>query len=212
MRCELRDSVKKYGIGFWETELCIMGNDEEIGGGGGYDFTMKTALYVARVIHHDLVMADARSWQWWRAAGGDYKDGLIRIFSRDGMKSGRAETSKLLWSLGNYSRFIRPDAVRYAITAFDKKDRVVAEGDTDPEGVMCSAYRNANGQWVVVAINYSSNNRTFSFGIDKVKKIDWQVYRTSDNEGENLAPVGTVNDSKATLAPRSVTTFVSVRH
>lgn len=212
MRCELRDSVKKYGIGFWETELCIMGNDEEIGGGGGYDFTMKTALYVARVIHHDLVMADARSWQWWRAAGGDYKDGLIRIFSRDGMKSGRAETSKLLWSLGNYSRFIRPDAVRYAITAFDKKDRVVAEGDTDPEGVMCSAYRNANGQWVVVAINYSSDNRTFSFGIDKVKKNDWQVYRTSDNEGENLAPVGTVNGSKATLAPRSVTTFVSARH
>ena len=32
-----------------------MGNDEEIGGGGGFDHTMKTALYVARIIHHDIV-------------------------------------------------------------------------------------------------------------------------------------------------------------
>lgn len=210
-RCALRDSVKKFGIGFWETELCIMGNDEEIGGGGGYDFTMKTALYVARVIHHDLVMADARSWQWWRAAGGNYKDGLIRIFSRDDMKSGRAVTSKLLWSLGNYSRFIRPNAVRYAINAFDKKGRVVTEGDTDPNGIMCSAYRNADGQWVVVAINYSSDQKSFPFCIDKIKNNDWQVYRTSDNEDENISPAGVVIGSKATLAPRSITTFVSVR-
>jgi O-glycosyl hydrolase len=212
MRCALRDSVKKYGIGFWETELCIMGNDEEIGGGGGYDFTMKTALYVARVIHHDLVMADASSWQWWRAAGGNYKDGLIRIFSSDDMKSGRAVTSKLLWSLGNYSRFIRPNAVRYTITAFDNKGRIVAEGDTDPEGIMCSAYRNVNGQWVVVAINYSSDSKSFRFGIDKVKNSNWKFYRTSDREDENILPIGIVKNSKVTLAPRSITTFVSEYH
>ena len=37
-----------------------MGNDEEIGGGGGFDRTMKTALYVARIIHHDIVYAGAK--------------------------------------------------------------------------------------------------------------------------------------------------------
>lgn len=60
-----------------------MGNDEEIGGGNGYDRTMKTALYVARIIHHDIVYARAESWQWWRAIGGDYKDGLIHEYTTD---------------------------------------------------------------------------------------------------------------------------------
>ena len=80
IRQQLRDTCRHYGVKFWQSELCIMSNDEEIGGGGGYDFTMKTALYVARVIHHDLCYADAESWSWWRACGGDYKDGLIRVY------------------------------------------------------------------------------------------------------------------------------------
>ena len=67
IRCQLKDTLDKYKVDFWQTETCIMGNDEEIGGGGGYDFTMKTALYVARIIHHDIVYAGARSWQWWRS-------------------------------------------------------------------------------------------------------------------------------------------------
>jgi len=210
IRCALRDSVKKYGIGFWETELCIMGNDEEIGGGGGYDFTMKTALYVARIIHHDLVMADAGSWQWWRAAGGDYKDGLIRVYSDDGMKTGRAVASKLMWTMGNYSRFIRPGAVRYAIKAFDKNQQEVKEGDTNVKGVMCSAYRNADGRWVMVAINYADQPKSFHFSLSGHKKPRrWHLYRTSDKEGEDLAPVDILSKPSTLLPPRSVTTFVS---
>ena len=73
---------------------------------------MKTALYVARIIHHDIVYAGARSWQWWRAIGGDYKDGLIREYTDPDLQDGRVEDSKLMWILGNYSRFIRPGAVR----------------------------------------------------------------------------------------------------
>ena len=48
-RRQLRDTLDKYKVDFWQTETCIMGNDEEIGGGGGFDHTMKTALYVATV-------------------------------------------------------------------------------------------------------------------------------------------------------------------
>ena len=108
IRQQLRDTCRHYGISFWQSELCIMSNDEEIGGGGGYDFTMKTALYVARVIHHDLCYADAESWSWWRACGGDYKDGLIRVYERQGRRGGdnvsekpSARDSRLLWTLGN---------------------------------------------------------------------------------------------------------------
>ena len=98
MRCQLREALDKYNVGFWQSETCIMGNDEEIGGGHGFDRTMKTALYVARIIHHDIVYAGAKSWQWWRAVGGDYKDGLIREYTNDDLKDGRVEDSKLMWA------------------------------------------------------------------------------------------------------------------
>lgn len=97
IRCQLKDTLDKYKVDFWQTETCIMGNDEEIGGGGGYDFTMKTALYVARIIHHDIVYAGARSWQWWRSIGGDYKDGLIREYSDPTFLNGEVKDSKLMW-------------------------------------------------------------------------------------------------------------------
>ena len=218
IRQQLRDTCRHYGVKFWQSELCIMSNDEEIGGGGGYDFTMKTALYVARVIHHDLCYADAESWSWWRACGGDYKDGLIRVYEprasllSPGGKEGsspwggregafRARDSRLLWALGNYSRFVRPGAVRYEV-----------DGPEDPYGLMVSAYRNVDGSWVVVAINYSEKEQpfvpSFSVGGDSAttsSALSWRSYRTSDVDGETLRPVAVT----PILPSRSITTFVS---
>ena len=194
IREQLRDVCNKFGIKFWQTEICIMGNDTEIGGGQGYDFTMKTALYVARVIHHDLTYADAESWSWWRACGGNYRDGLIRVYEREQ----RARDSKLLWALGNYSRFIRPGAVRYEVTN---------QKEEDPYGLMVSAYKNKDGKWVCVAINYSDESQEFQLNFSDKKKRHWQIYRTSDAEGENLKPIGKSNGKEA-LSARSISTFV----
>lgn len=211
IRCQLSDSLSKYKTEFWQTELCIMSNDEEIGGGGGFDRSMKTALYVARVIHHDLVYAQARSWQWWRSVGGDYKDGLIREYSSEDLSTGRVEDSKLLWAVGNYSRFIRPGAVRMAVEAKGADGKVIREGDTDQKGLMCSAYRNANGQWVMVVINYADQAKECSFGIGDKKVKGWQPYITSDKEGEDLFPGVKIKAGKDTTVPaRSIVTFVSL--
>lgn len=196
IRQQLHDKLKERDAEFWQTELCIMSNDEEIGGGGGYDFTMKTGLYVARVIHHDLVYGHAKSWSWWRACGGNYKDGLIRVFDR----RHTAKDSRLLWCLGNYSRFVRPDAVRYEVSSPKKEN---------PYGVMVSAYRNDDRSWVVVAINYSNKEQPFTVCLGSPEaKVSWQPYRTSDKEGETLKPLAPI-DGSTTLAPRSITTFVS---
>ena len=194
VREQLREECKKYGIKFWQTEICIMGNDTEIGGGQGYDFTMKTALYVARVIHHDLTYADAESWSWWRACGGNYRDGLIRVYEREQ----RARDSKLLWALGNFSRFIRPGAVRYEVSSPKQED---------PFGLMVSAYQNEDGKWVCVAINYSDKPQDFKLSFSDKKKHSWQIYRTSDAEGENLKPIGICKE-KTQLSARSISTFV----
>ena len=103
-----------------------------------------------------------------------------------------------MWALGNYSRFVRPGAVRYEVSSSE---------DFNPYGVMCSAYRNANGQWVAVAINYSQQAQDFSLHLKGTKTNEWKMYRTSDVEGETLKPVGTISDSTL-LPPRSITTFV----
>ncbi|MGG6498323.1 UNVERIFIED_CONTAM: xylanase, partial [Bacteroidetes bacterium 56_B9] len=79
------------------------------------------------------------------------------------LHDGKVEDSKLLWILGNYSRFIRPGAVRMSIKATDKSGQVIPEGDTDPQGLMCSAYQNTNGQWVMVVINYADQEKNFTF-------------------------------------------------
>lgn len=206
IRMALRDRVRKYGIDYWQSEVCIMGNDEEIGGGANFDFSMKTALYVARMIHYDLVYGNACSWSWWRAAGGNYRDGLLRIYSSDGMRTGYAVDSKLLWAMGNYSRFVRPGAIRLDIDAFNAGGEKIDEGDTRPYGTMLSAYRNADGKLAVVAINYSESMKPVTIAADgNMRK--WMMYRTSDISAESLAPIGS-SDGNTSLAPRSITTFV----
>lgn len=208
IRLRLREAMKRHSVKFWQSEICIMGNDKEIGGGTPYDFSMRTALYVARVIHHDLVYGNAESWSWWRAAGGDYRDGLIRVYSDDGMKTGWAADSKLMWALGNYSRFVRPGAVRYDVTATDAEGKTLREGDTDPYGLMCSAFKNVDGRWAVVVINYSQAAQSITLPLPGGTNTQWEAYRTSERSSESLAPIGTTG-SDILLAPQSITTFVS---
>ena len=205
-RKRLKDEFDKVDADFWMTELCIMSNDEEIHGGGGFDFSMEEALYVARVMHYDLTVANARSWQWWRAAGGNYKDGLIRMYVKGEWTGGRGQRrgvvqenmvrdSKLMWTLGNFSRFVRPGAVRLDV-----------QGEMAVDGLMLSAYRNTDGTLAVVAINYGKKDCVVS--IDAKNGKTATAYRTSDMEGENLKNVGKVNLRKATLPARSVTTYI----
>jgi hypothetical protein len=72
---------------------------------------------------------------------------------------------------------------------------------------MCSAYRNTDGKWVVVAINYSEDIKPVNFTVQGEKDIIWTPYRTSDRSAENLLPLEPCTDD-ILLAPRSVTTFV----
>ena len=59
---------------------------------------------MARVLHADLTIANASSWQWWLGISpGDFKDGLVYV-DRD---TKALYDSKLLWGVGNYSHFLR---------------------------------------------------------------------------------------------------------
>jgi len=210
IRMEMDKELKKNKVRMWQTELCIMGNDDEIGGGGGKDLTMKTALYVARVIHHDLVYANTSAWQWWRAvATGNYKDGLIYASADKSLLDGTFTDSKLMWVLGNYSRFIRPGAVRLGVSAYNKKGKLVEEGDTDPYALMISAYENADGTPVIVVINYHSEEKVFHIEWKNHPPKTWIPYCTNEEKGSDLKALEKIKQGNELLIPgRTIITYV----
>ena len=81
-RQRLHDTLQAVNpnLGYWMSEYCILERNDEIGGGGRRDLGMGTALFVTRIIHNDLTIAQARSWQWWTAVSEvNFKDGLLYL-------------------------------------------------------------------------------------------------------------------------------------
>lgn len=210
IRIEMGDVLKRHNVRFWQTEYCIMSNDTEIGSGGGFDRSMKTALYVARIIHHDLVYANASAWQWWRSvATSDYKDGLILATPDKSLTDGTFTDSKLMWSLGNYSRFVRPGAVRVQVNGTSNDNAPKNEEHTNPEGIMLSAYNNPDGSLVIVAINYSNKAQTIQLNTNSNYQ-QLTPYITSDETGNDLKPLAPVKQgTQTTLPARSIISYVS---
>ena len=164
---------------YWQSEYCILGDEPETGGGGHRDLGMKTALFVARIVHNDLTVAQASSWQWWTAlTDADYKDGLIylddgskgdsgRMGTDSLMRDGMARDSKLLWTLGNWSRFVRPGMARVKCE--------VTPATSVVDGLLASAYKGRGGELVVVIVNLSKADARCDLG----EKGTVDVYTTS---------------------------------
>jgi O-glycosyl hydrolase len=181
---EHRETVRKAmlasnpKLGYWQSEYCILEENSETGGGGGKrDLGMDTALFVARIIHHDLTLLHARSWQWWTAVTNvDFKDGLIYLDDGSRGDTGRMGTdapslmhdgavreSKLLWVLGNYARFIRPGAVRVECEVVPTSSYV--------DGVLASAYRGASGELIAVIVNLSGQEVECDLGREGIAEV-----------------------------------------
>ena len=172
---------------YWESEYCILENsNDDMSGGATRDLSMKTALYVSRIIHYDLTIANASSWQWWTAlTTGNYKDGLVYLDNGDNtgggsestycMNDGYVRESKLLWALGNYSRFIRPGMKRIqASTSFSP--------GADANSVMTSAFKDPiTKKLVIVMVNngYSSKKIVFDFKGLGLVNDELTAYETS---------------------------------
>lgn len=163
-RLALADSIAAIpGLNFWQSEYCILGDNAGEIKGNGRDLGMDAALYVAKVIHNDLTIANATAWQWWLAISPyDYKDGLIYVDKNK--TDGNYYPSKMLWALGNYSRFIKPGAVRIGLKILDEL----------PGTVMISAYKHKN-QLTLVVIN--TGNEAYNLNVEHMRVND--VYETT---------------------------------
>jgi len=167
-RKALADNVTAIkGLDYWQSEYCILGDNAGEMDGNKRDLGIDAALYLASVIHTDLTVANASAWQWWTAISAyDYKDGLIYIDKNK--TDGNFYTSKMLWAMGNYSRFIKSGSVR-----------VNAEvSSSASKSLLVSAFRNGKNI-VMVIINPNADDVIAGFNTGNAKVQFTASYLTS---------------------------------
>lgn len=182
------------GLRYWMSEYCVLGDD--VLKGEKRDLGMVTALFIARLIHHDLVLSNATSWQWWLAvSAGDYKDGLVYIDKNK--TDGQVYDSKMLWALGNYSRFIKAGSKRVEVSITNGKEKQI----------YISAYLD-NNNLVTVAVNTSEQDIDLDLEVKGNKPNVVQTYVTS--AAYNLSPYKQYKSNQGIRVPaKSITTIVS---
>lgn len=188
------------GLRYWMSEYCILGDNGGEINGNGRDLGIDPALYLARVIHNDLTIANASAWHWWLAISPyNYKDGLVYI-DKD-KEDGNFYESKMLWALGNYSRFIRPGYERIAVDI-----NIHKQPNSD---VLVSAFRSEDKREVVlVVVNSGDNEINVSLTEAGIAKPISSIYITSEDKSlahEKIQSEGT----RYTIPAKSVVTMVT---
>ncbi|RNL87845.1 xylanase [Sinomicrobium pectinilyticum] len=197
-REELAKTLKKYpGLKYWMSEYCILGDNNNEIKGNDRDLGIGPALYLARVIHHDLVVANASAWHWWLAVSPyDYKDGLIYIDKNKA--DGNICESKMLWALGNYSRFIRPGFQRVKVMK-------TSAGNTGD--LLVSGYRDVeNKELILVAINSGQEDVKVNF--IPTEKFPGPVRSYVTSAGKNLEHADIRKGKELVIPGSSIVTLV----
>lgn len=151
---------------------------------------IKNGIAVAGWLHSALTVGDANAWLWWWYKGQDTNEGL---FLNDG------SDTKRHYTLGNFTRFIRPGYVRVTVTG------------SIPANVLLSAYKGTDGKLVVVAINQGTAAVTVPIAISgEAAPASCTPTVTSASDDLKAGTAVTVTDGTlaAALGASSVTTFV----
>jgi hypothetical protein len=185
------------------TEYCILEEN-----GNGRDLGIDPALYIARVIHFDLTVAEASSWDWWLGVSPyNYKDGLV--YCDKNSSDGNYYESKMLWAMGNFSRFIRPGMKRIEITRSDG-----ATPDETTEGLMVSSYyHEPNSIVVTVFVNWDSSNKLVQvnyLNLPAGETVNYIVPYVTSASGDLTAYNKLSPDDTIEIPSRSVVTIVSM--
>jgi hypothetical protein len=198
----------------WMTEFGVLG--DICGSLNGYprNTNIDYGLYVASVIHNDLAVAGASSWQWWLGINPyNYSDGLVYINTPTGgmdpeqsKTDGLVSDSKQLWCMGNFSRFVRPGMVRVDAVLNNQTDPVYAAGD-----IMTSAYTDAASKTlVIVIVNTKTSSSVVSLGglggSATLTGSSFTAYVTSSTKSLKKS---TMPANNIQLDARSVTTLVA---
>ena len=182
----------------WETEWSTFESFDPAWDDG----TDASGLFWAQHIITGLTAANLNAFlYWWGSSeptfNGD-NESLIQINGTTVTPSGR------LWAFANFSRFVRPGAVRIGATSADA-------------GLELTAFRNRNGSVAIVVLNTDTTPDTVSFGLQNLGLQGgpalvrpYVTDSTSDTAAQ--APMFTRSgDFTSTLPARSLVTFVVTR-
>ncbi|RYD88825.1 MAG: xylanase, partial [Sphingobacteriales bacterium] len=136
---------------------------------------------------------------WWTAISAyDYKDGLVYVDKQK--ENGNFYESKMLWALGNYSRFIRPG---YARVKIENPVNTTLNKD-----FLYSAYKDpATGKLVTVVVNQGSAAVTFKLQRQGSSLSGLKAYVTSATADLQLQTIE--NGTDITIPARSVMTITN---
>ena len=218
-RRSLRDSLKKYkGLEYWQSEYSMLGNGYRDGKTGRLQ-PIDYALFLAKIIHHDLVIGNATAWHYWNAyEPGSANNPRYYLIAMNPNRATRPDSlftiTKNLWALGHYSLFVRPGMLRVETSRNDGlADTAIAKN------IMISAFKDAAGKKLVVnMINYTDEDKNASLMLDGVSGNKTlrltKRYTTSAKQGDDMKPypvndkpIGNPGDN-VSLPARSITSFV----
>jgi glucuronoarabinoxylan endo-1,4-beta-xylanase len=112
-----------YGKALWETEVSQLGGETS-------DIT--NGVYYARRVYLFMTVAQANAWHYWW---------IVPFGSETGLMTQSAGPTKRMFTIGNYSRFVRPNYYRIAATS------------SQPSALI-SAYKDqASTTFAIVAVN-----------------------------------------------------------
>jgi O-glycosyl hydrolase len=209
VRRKLADTAKAYRLSYWQSEYSMLADGFRDGLKGPRS-NMDCALFLSKVIHHDLTVGNATAWQFWNA----YEPGqvnfntryyLIALQPNKDFKDGNFGVTKNLWALGHYSRFIRPGMTRILTSV---KGTKIPEQE---KNLMVSSYLNSNNKMVVVAINYGTAALDVQMELKNAKSKYKKFYRylTTDEADVNMKPESLKGIEESIVLPaRSISTII----
>lgn len=157
---------------------------------------IRDGLYWAKVLHTHVAENRVSGWFYWWAIS-PYPSGGTLIHMDP--KKSTYTVDKRLYTIGNYSRFVRPGYFRVQM------DLELAPG------VLVSAYKSEPArQLIVVAINENVSPKDLELRLEGIEATSAALWRTSQSEDLAGLPELRITDNtlRATLASGSVTTFV----
>lgn len=176
----------------WQTEMSgVMYWPEQ-----GPSTDINNGIAVARWIHSALTVGEASAWLYWwyEAYFQNDNEGLA-------LTQGSNTIAKRYYTMGNYSRYIRPDVFH-----------AVRVAGPSPDKVLVSAYKGDDGEVVIVAINETAAAVEVPIAITggtvPAAMIPY-VTSASANWAAGTAVSVTDGTLTASLPATSVTTFVS---
>lgn len=213
-RRDLAEAIRQSGenLEYWQTEYCLLGNGYRDGRRGALS-EMDHALFLAKMIHHDLVIGQATAWQYWNS----YEPGrartpryyLIALSPNADGTDGDFTATKCLWALGHYSRFVRPGMKRLIVNRSDG-----LSDEQAAQRLMISAFADKQtGRGVVVIINYRDvetslriDRKAFPAADSTARPVQYTTTAQSE-EDMRARPLDSL-DSEVVCPGRSITTVV----